>query len=45
LIEADDRLAVDERYRCALITQVDQFFQSGLVRAYIFLYEWNALLR
>ena len=45
LIEADNRLAVDDRYRRALKAEIDQLFQRRLVRADVFLHELHALLR
>jgi hypothetical protein len=45
LIEADHRLALNDRYRRALKAEIDQFFQRRLVRADVILYELNALLR
>ena len=45
LIETDYRLPVDNRYRRALKTLIEQFFQRRLVGANIFLHELNALLR
>ena len=45
LIEADHRLAVDDRDRRALKTLTEQLFQSFLVRAHVFFGKLNALLR
>ena len=45
LIEADHRLAVDNRHRCALKPLIDQFLHRRFIGADIFLDERNALLR
>ena len=45
LIEPDYGLPVDDRYRRALKTLIEQLFQRRLVGANIFLHELNALLR
>ncbi len=45
LIEADHGLPVDNRYRRALKTLIEQLFQRRFVGANIFLHELNALLR
>ncbi len=45
LVEADHRLAVDDRYRRALKAEIDQFFQRRLIGADVFFHELNALLR
>jgi len=45
LIEAHHRLAVDDRHRCALETQIEQLLQRRFVGANIFFDKLHALLR
>ena len=45
LIEADHGLPVDDRYRRALKTLIEQLFQRRLVGANVFLHELNTFLR
>ena len=45
LIKANHRLAVDERYRSALVTQGKQLFQRRLVLAHVLVNEGNPFLR
>ena len=45
LVETDNRLAIDDRYRRALKPLIDQLFHRHLIGADIFLDELNALLR
>src|SRR5262249_34058898 len=44
-IETDDRLAVDQRDRRALISQTQQLFQGIGILAHVFIHELNTLLR
>ena len=45
LIKTNHRLAVDERYRSALVTQGKQLFQRRLVLAHVLVNEGNPFLR